>query len=353
MKKTMDSWQRSAEANTSIFRSPNASRMPKAVQEILEKVASLQKTVELLEEENASLKAENERLNSYLKQCIVIENDADYCYLVELLYTILKKKLLKPTDFPYKLMRTQLLCLAAKDARGIRWREFDESIIHWALTIQFYGGGLLVDILRGRSTEGLGSHGKLPINAENWGLFLPPNSTLRSYLPYVNVDPKITDEMIRNARNQLIRSCEPHPTRKKISVGLVADEMEIRKGFVYRKFDHCLVGKASGPVYEDELDKFDWDPSRVRPSFASHILQVFLTTTDGSSSLPLGFIPTTAISGEELHQLVVRVVKIFAETDSAELIWGSTDGFATNQTFLKLMKKERFPGFTSLTMSIF
>eukprot|EP00733_Pompholyxophrys_punicea_P000341 Pompholyxophrys_punicea_v1_NODE_87_length_3649_cov_61.360879.p1 type:complete len:131 gc:universal NODE_87_length_3649_cov_61.360879:575-183(-) len=120
--------------------------------------------------------------------------------------------------------------------------------------------------------------------------------------------------------------------------------MEIRKGFVYRKWNHCrrLVGRVAGPIYEKDIDNHDWNANKMYPSLATHIMQIFIVTSDGTVSIPLGFVPTTAISGDALHQLVRRVVTIFSENGDRELIWGSTNGFATNHTFMKLMSKETF-----------
>jgi hypothetical protein len=74
------------------------------------------------------------------------------------------------------------------DARAFRW---DERVIHWALSLQYSGGTKtlnLLNLLRG-DTSSSTTHGNLPIEVYDRGLFLPPQSTLLQNLPIVDSYP--------------------------------------------------------------------------------------------------------------------------------------------------------------------
>eukprot|EP00733_Pompholyxophrys_punicea_P000564 Pompholyxophrys_punicea_v1_NODE_168_length_3036_cov_10.830594.p2 type:complete len:220 gc:universal NODE_168_length_3036_cov_10.830594:1441-2100(+) len=119
--------------------------------------------------------------------------------------------------------------------------------------------------------------------------------------------------------------------------------MEVRKGLIYCEASHCLVGKVTGPVYEIDVNQHNWFPNTARATLASHVAQIFLVSSDGATSLPLGFVPTTAITGEQLYKLTCRIRKLFSESRNVRLRSGSSDGFVTNVSFLKLMQKEIEP----------
>ena len=71
-------------------------------------------------------------------------------------------------------------------------------MVHWALTLQFHGGKRIIDDLRGKANAGKGKHGELDLNVGDWGIFLPANSTLRNYLPPVEVYQGFKLETIEN-----------------------------------------------------------------------------------------------------------------------------------------------------------
>ncbi len=59
-------------------------------------------------------------------------------------------------------------------------------MIHFAMTLRFFGGKKIIDILRGECTAGLKQHGHLSYDPSKVGILLPGNSTIRSYLDYSN-----------------------------------------------------------------------------------------------------------------------------------------------------------------------
>lgn len=90
------------------------------------------------------------------------------------------------------------------DARAFRW---DPAVINWALSVDFYGGNTVIDCLRGKSTSSniimlrllftrtteLGKHGPLKLDMSEVGIFFPAKSTLRAYMPFIQVHDEIDD----------------------------------------------------------------------------------------------------------------------------------------------------------------
>jgi len=96
-------------------------------------------------------------------------------------------------------------------------------LVHWALTLQFHGGKRIIDDLRGKANAGKGKHGKLDMNVGDWGIFLPANSTLRNYLPPVEVYEGFKPETIENFK-------KGYPESSPRKVVIAWDEIEIRYG---------------------------------------------------------------------------------------------------------------------------
>eukprot|EP00733_Pompholyxophrys_punicea_P001664 Pompholyxophrys_punicea_v1_NODE_921_length_1136_cov_3.724329.p1 type:complete len:292 gc:universal NODE_921_length_1136_cov_3.724329:1037-162(-) len=192
----------------------------------------------------------------------------------------------------------------------------------------------------------MGSKGHLPVIWENWGLFLPPASTLRGYLPLIDPYKPIDNETIVSIQKTIHEALkDSNKTGKPITIGWIADEIEIRKGLVFNSFLGSLIGRVDGPFLAQEAME-NWNENEMKMKFASHVLQIFICTTDGQICLPLGYLPTVGISGKELFERVKSWKKKFSEGKyPLELLWGSTDGFSTNHEFLKLMSKEHPSGY--------
>eukprot|EP00733_Pompholyxophrys_punicea_P000230 Pompholyxophrys_punicea_v1_NODE_46_length_4478_cov_10.250283.p1 type:complete len:811 gc:universal NODE_46_length_4478_cov_10.250283:1622-4054(+) len=191
-----------------------------------------------------------------------------------------------------------------------------------------------MDTLRGRSTEGSGQHGHRLNKVEDWGIYLPANSTLRSYLPYVNPYEGIPDSSISKAA-LLIKECCENDLRGRKTAGWMADEIEIRAGMVHR--NGGLIGRVHEFVLE-KVSKFNWEPAVARAQLATHILQLFISSTDGTVCLLIGYIPTRTITGKEMTPLVRKWIALFSR-EGVDLAWGATDGFRSNHTFVTMMSK--------------
>ena len=146
--------------------------------------------------------------------------------LGELLYTVIHNNKINSESFLYKLIKTQLQCLLCDDVRQFR---FDSDIIHWGLTLQYYGGQQLINILRGLSTSNSQSHGSIVNNPNNWRLYLPSNSTLRKHAP-----PVFSAEDI-DSHCSLLKELLQSQNIPKLG-GLAFDEIEIRYGITYLQY---------------------------------------------------------------------------------------------------------------------
>jgi len=117
--------------------------------------------------------------------------------------------------------------------------------VHWALTLQFHGGKRIIDDLRGKANIGLGNHGDLKLDVKNWGIFLPANSTLRNYLPPVEVYQGFSLEAINNFK-------EGFPASSPRKVIIAWDEIEIRFGLIWNPSTKELIGRVGGPIIEKD-----------------------------------------------------------------------------------------------------
>eukprot|EP00733_Pompholyxophrys_punicea_P000753 Pompholyxophrys_punicea_v1_NODE_265_length_2478_cov_92.556748.p1 type:complete len:635 gc:universal NODE_265_length_2478_cov_92.556748:567-2471(+) len=307
--------------------------------DVKEKLNFFRENLSAVEREYEKVRLENEKIKSeQLKLSESVDSEADNEFLVKLLMKVLECGRLSKHHFMFKMIQTQLTCCQTESVRAFRW---DPAIIHFAMSIQFLGGQSLLDFLRGRSTEGQGKSGALNNKVEDWELYLPANSTLRAFLPYVDVYAGISDEVIDAARETIFQSGSKDKNGE-ITAGWIGDEIEIRKGIVYNRFSGSLIGKVSGPVAENKAKDLDWDVNQVRPQLASHVMQIFVANTNGTAFIPLGFLPTISMKGQQIYDLVHRLKKKFSEgKNPVSIIWGSTDGFSNNHEFLKLLEKDQ------------
>jgi hypothetical protein len=171
------------------------------------------------------------------------------------------------------------LCLFQESGRAFRW---SKDIVHWALTLQFHGGKRIIEDLRGKANTGAGQHGELNVDLKKWGIFLPANSTLRNYLPPVEVYGGFDQEAIADFKKGF-----PADSVRKVMIAW--DEIEIRYGLVWNPSKKELIGKVSGPIAEKNARSEDW--VNMAKELATHAIQFFLVSVDGAASVPIGFVP--------------------------------------------------------------
>jgi len=205
-------------------------------------------------------------------------------------------------------------------------------LVHWALTLQFHGGKRIIDDLRGKANAGKGKHGELDLNVGDWGIFLPANSTLRNYLPPVEVYQGFKLETIENFKRGY-----PESSPRKVLIAW--DEIEIRFGLVWNPSTKELIGRVSGPIAERDAKSAHW--AKMNEELATHVIQFFLVSADGAASLPIGFHPMCAINGEKVFKIVESLFEILSEGELAlEVIATTSDAFPSNSTLMAKLKEK-------------
>ena len=242
----------------------------------------------------------------------------------------LEKSKEKDTFF-ITLLKQQLHCATKESGRAFRW---SKEVVHWALTLQFHGGKRIIEDLRGKANATKGQHGDLEINMEEWGMFLPANSTLRNYLPPVEVYEGFKKENIENFKKAF-------PTGSPRKVIIAWDEIEIRYGLVWNPSTKELIGRVDGPIPEKEAKSRNW--AKMNDGLATHVIQYFLISADGAVSLPIGFHPMAAINGEKVFKLVEPLFKVLKEGELAlEVVATASDAFPSNKTLTELLNKNGY-----------
>ena len=74
------------------------------------------------------------------------------------------------------------------------------------MSLQYYGGKRIIDILRGKAFQNQNQHGELEIDPAKWGLILPANSTLKKYLPNIEPYKKLEDNKCQLLKNLITKN---------------------------------------------------------------------------------------------------------------------------------------------------
>ena len=219
------------------------------------------------------------------------------------------------------------LCDLQESGRAFRW---SKDVVHWALTLQFHGGKRIIDDLRGQANAGAGQHGKLKVDVSKWGLFLPANSTLRNYLPPVEVYEGFDQASI----NQF-KTAFPSESPRKVIIAW--DEIEIRYGLVWNPSTKELIGKVNGPIAEKSAKEENW--LNMSTQLATHVIQFFLVSADGAASVPIGFYPMVSINGNKVFAIIKPLIDMLqAGSDALQVVATASDAFPSNDALIKLLK---------------
>lgn len=238
--------------------------------------------------------------------------------------------------FVFRLLSQQLRCLSTKDPRGMRW---DPKIIHWAMSIQYYGGKACLNTIRGIAcSRGKGDKSSaMTVDPSKWGLFLPSTSTLKAKIspkdPYEGVTDNHLDTLteIQKRNNYLLEG------------GISADEIEIREGLQIQRSFQQIVGLAKHPIpiellTEEEVARLTKDlEENSEQKLAKYVFQLFFTSTDGRVTFPLGFFPTSKIDADQMSTIYTDLITRFKKRGIL-ITWGSTDG-ATQPAWIDDIRK--------------
>lgn len=80
--------------------------------------------------------------------------------------------------------------------------------------------------------------------------------------------------------------------------------------------------------------------SDINDQLATHVLQIFFISTDGTISIPLGFIPMKGMNGEQAFKIINPIIEAFKNaTEPVDIVWGSSDGILTHHNLIDKIKK--------------
>jgi len=112
--------------------------------------------------------------------------------------------------------------------------------------------------------------------------------------------------------------------------------METKHGLVYDPSRGVVVGLVQGPIKEEEVLGKVWKEAKVKGNLATKVLMFFFVSSGGEAATPLGFAPTDTVSGKEAVKLVGNIITTLRK-EEITVLWGSSDGFNSNISFVKEM----------------
>ena len=281
--------------------------------------------------ENKALKEELSIRKHIEEQGLEVDDEADNDFLINVVSKVIDNNKDLANTFVLQFLKQQLNCLSSTSGRGFRWHK---EVVQWALTLQFHGGKMLIDDLRGKAFNGQGSKGHLNVDVANWGIFLPANSTLRNYLPPVKVYSGLSSTKVENFKKAF-------PTSSPRKAFLCWDEIEIRAGLVWNPSTKELLGRTKGPIAEKEVQTQDWVD--MMSQLATHALQFFLVSLDGTFSDPIGFFPTHGVQVELLMRIfdyLEATLRVDMGDKAISLCATISDAFVSNGKFMAEMKSK-------------
>jgi len=264
--------------------------------------------------------------------------------LVQLVHKAISKSEDVKTSWVYQVVTVQLRWLTSDSSR----MEWPLDYLHWSYSLHFYGGQRVMDYLRGKAYQGQGK-GKLENDPQQWCLYFPSTSTLRSHLPPVNVYAGIADSSIE----KLGKAMDRKGTVKKVVLSF--DEMEVRSGLIYLKSKGVFVGATKIIKEEEATEQLI---SQLASSIVRYVFQIFATSLDGSATWPLGYLGlvlhfcnrntnidlleftsgTTKATGKYTHQVISDLINRLSKYNF-EVIATSSDGYSGVLEYVKLLKE--------------
>jgi len=220
-------------------------------------------------------------------------------------------------SFEYLFWEQQLKAARCNDARQMRWHPV---IIKWCLYLRNKSSGMY-EALR-----------------ESGCIALPSQRTLRDYTHCF--DSKIgfsndVDGMLMDAAK--LSSCEEHEKY----VGILIDEMHIRKELIYSKHKGSLTGFANlGDIneqmlhFERSLDS-DSEETHPRDNVAKTMMVFMVKGLFSPLAFPYVFFPCAKVSGDLLHKPLWDCI-FRLERCGFKVLFVTADGASTNRFLFKM-----------------
>jgi hypothetical protein len=242
------------------------------------------------------------------------------------LLQLLEKQSIEGSFFE-KFLQVQIERASTQSGRAFRW---EDAIIHFAMSIQYYGGKAAIHLLRGKAFQG--KKGELQNDPFDFNVYLPSISSLRSRIPPIDIYNQNINPYLKKIQTALQNS---------VAVGLIKfDEIEIRAGYFFDKHKNLVVGGTKG-VSVKEAESFYKE--NMEKCTAKYVLQFAFTSLDGSFTTMLPFFPSTKASASFVQSIVSKVIEGF-KSAGVEIFGSCSDGWSGCLKYVKKMK-EHITGF--------
>eukprot|EP01117_Protostelium_nocturnum_P014735 TRINITY_DN563_c0_g1_i3.p1 TRINITY_DN563_c0_g1~~TRINITY_DN563_c0_g1_i3.p1 ORF type:complete len:1226 (+),score=205.76 TRINITY_DN563_c0_g1_i3:970-4647(+) len=237
-------------------------------------------------------------------------------------------------SFNYQFNLSQFKFLNSKP-NGYRW---PKCLLRFGASIQWRGGPSTIHVLKGKQFAGQGKSSR-KISIDDFGLCIPSHQTIRRYQTKINPYNNLIAERCQILRGIIEGQGTKLSKESMFMGGLVADEIEIKHGLQFDRHRNQLYGLSSGPITAENMETYSsLSEQDFRSRFASKVLMVFFVSCDGSITIPIGCFPRSK------HDKNPTVTSIKSTIDELEknhigIIWGSSDGWDTNLSFVKQIEE--------------
>lgn len=183
--------------------------------------------------------------------------------------------------------------------KGRRSKSYCENVKSFALTLNFYSNAAYQYIRR------------------TFGKHLPHPSTLRKWYKTIDGNPGISVEALTILKSM---SDDMMKQDKTLYVGLMADEMAIRKQLIWNETKKQFIGYVDyglNTEYNDSTEE------------ASDALVFMVVPINSKGKLPISYYFTNTFSGEEKAEIVKNLLRVIDET-GADVLSFTFDGASSN-----------------------
>ncbi len=166
-------------------------------------------------------------------------------------------------------------------------------------------------------------------------LTLPSERTLRDYSNLFHQKMGYQSEVMYQL---LAEVTSLNITEEQMYVGLLLDEMKVREGLVYNKFNGEVIGFTHLGDVNDQFDVLEQkDGSRVH-KVATHILVIMVRGLLFKLEFPLAHFSTIGITYEYLFPIVWEGIRLL-ETYGLKVLCVTCDGASPNRKFFGMQKR--------------
>ena len=203
----------------------------------------------------------------------------------------------------------QLKASSVKDARQVRWHPV---LIKWCLNLKLLSSG---------AYEALRTSGFIK---------LPSDRTLRDYSNVFTAKAGFQDELDK----QLVDEIESKalPSYRKF-VGIVIDEMKVKEGIVYNKYNGEVIGFTNIGDVNNDLLRLEQEGSR--PFVAKYLLVLMVRGTLFNLTFPYAHFTSEGITADLLFPIIWEAVRRL-ECNEIKVISVTADGASSNRKFFRL-----------------